>query len=320
MPYMTASSFLGLGKETTRGTAVAASVYLPCDSPQWDPKITWLADQGLRGSPVDLYGDVAGVRSDEYAVKGNVFLDTLPHLLLALLGGPDTKTGAGPYDHSIPLLRSASTGNQPPSYSLTDYDGTASARRIPGAMLDTLTLAFGVESAFTWDSKWIGAVAADVTPPTETFSTEVFVPAWSTAVTIGGVASSVVVDGTIECKRSTTPIHTNGQQGPHVVFAGPLAVAGKLTLVYEATTGPAALAAGLAATKQTLALVFTDPTSGHHSDFTMSQVQYEDPKVSRGKTYVELEVAYMAEANATDAVTGYSPITTVTTNSVSTAV
>ncbi len=115
-------------------------------------------------------------------MKGSVFLDTLPILLLMLLGGPDTKTGTtGAYVHTIPLLNDPTNGSQPPAYSLADYDGTNTAKRLAGAKLDSLNFDFGVESAFTWDAKFLAYIAGSLSTPTPVFSTELFVPAWSCA-------------------------------------------------------------------------------------------------------------------------------------------
>lgn len=317
MPYMVASSFLGLGKEVTRGTPIAPTVYLPVDAPDDEQKVTWLKDAGLRGSPVDNYGDVPGVISQEITYKGNVFPDTIQHLFLACLGGPDTKTGSGPYAHAIPLLNNAATGSQPPSYTLVDYDGTDQARKIAGAQMDTLDLTFGADAAMTWAAKSIGFQQVNESAPTPSFSTELFVPAWSNVASIGGSPFATVETGELNFARSTAAIFTAGQQNAFSNFAGPLALSGKMTFVYEAEN------AGFLSTgtwsKEIIDLLFTEPQSGDTVEITMSQVQFEDPKITRGKTYVELDVTIMAEANTTDAVTGYSPVTTVTTNSVSAA-
>jgi len=64
----------------------------------------------------------------------------------------------------------------------------------------------------------------------------------------------------------------------------------------------------------------TDPNdTGHSFAVTMTSVQFHDVKRTRGKEYTEVEVSFTANANATDASTGYSPIATTTINGVSTA-
>jgi hypothetical protein len=51
----------------------------------------------------------------------------------------------------------------------------------------------------------------------------------------------------------------------------------------------------------------------------MSKCQFEAPKRSQGKAFVEIEVEFVGVANATDAISGYSPLKTATVNGVSTA-
>ena len=83
--FNTANSFASLALETTRGTAAATPTYFPVSAPAMSPMITWLKDQALRGSPVSEYDEVAGVRSDDFDLKGFVYEDSFPILLRAIL-------------------------------------------------------------------------------------------------------------------------------------------------------------------------------------------------------------------------------------------
>ena len=91
-PFLTANSQFGLIVEATRGTLPSSGTtyYLPVVTPQVSPMQKFLRDEALRGSPVSLYDNVAGVRHDEYDVKGYVYADSFPILLRAILGGTDT--------------------------------------------------------------------------------------------------------------------------------------------------------------------------------------------------------------------------------------
>jgi hypothetical protein len=48
-------------------------------------------------------------------------------------------------------------------------------------------------------------------------------------------------------------------------------------------------------------------------------VQLHDPKRTVGKEYTEIEVAFTANANSTDAASGYAPVKFTAVNAVSTA-
>jgi hypothetical protein len=133
------------------------------------------------------------------------------------------------------------------------------------------------------------------------------------------ISPAYIVEGEIRFNRNTAPIFTMGTQAPRVSFAGPLEVTGRLLAVVESTsdifsnaTNGYALFDGPQATVITL----TDPVSSNTIAFTMTKAQFSDVKRQRGKAFVEVEVNFTANANATDATTGYSPIATVTTNSI----
>jgi hypothetical protein len=303
---------------------VAPTLWLPIDpNPTLSPKQTYIKDTELRGSAVEVYNDVLSVRHDEYDCKGNAFADTFPALMMALLGGTDTVTGTvAPYGHSIPLLDNAATGSQPPSYTVTDVDqvieSAGAAKQMAASQLESIDLTFSATGALTWAVKWIGNPFTQVAVPTPSFSSEVFIPAYNCAVTIGTSASNVVTDGKLTFNRKTAPIFVLGQQGPFQNWAGPLEVTGSLTLV--ALANDPTLANALSYDKQKLIFTFTDPVSSHSLTFQMSQVQFTDPKVVRGKTYVEVETDMEAEANATDATGGgYSPVLFKATNAQSSA-
>ena len=320
--FMTANSFLGLGIEATRGTAAATPTFIPITAPQVTPMQVFLRDEALRGSPTTVYDQVAGVRHDEYDVKGYVYGDSFPILLRAILGGADTKAGTGPtYTHGIKLLNDNTTGSQPPSVTIKDFDG-ATAFQMTGAQMSELALTFGAEAAAEWSAKFVGNPYTQIATPSASFTTASFVPGWNITTSIGGSSLAYIAEGEIRLNRNAAPIFTQGTQAPRVNFAGPLEVTGRLLAVVESTsdifsnaTNGYALFDGPQATVITL----TDPVSSNSVAFTMTKAQFSDVKRQRGKSYVEVEVNFTANANATDASSGYSPIATVTTNNISTA-
>ena len=319
--FMTANSFLGLGIENTRGTAAASPTFIPITAPQVTPMQVFLRDEALRGSPTTVYDQVAGVRHDEYDVKGYVYGDSFPILLRSILGGTDTKAGAGPtYTHGIKLLNNQ-TGSQPPSVTIQDFDG-ATAFQMTGAQMSELSLTFGAEAAAEWTAKFMGNPYTQISAPSPSITSASFVPGWNITTSIGGSSLAYIAEGEIRMNRNAAPIFTMGTQAPRVSFAGPLEVSGRLLAVVETTsdifsnaTNGYALFDGPQATVITL----TDPVSSNNIAFTMTKAQFSDVKRQRGKAFVEVEVNFTANANATDATTGYSPIATVTTNNISTA-
>ena len=329
--FLTANSYLGMVIETTEGTlpTTGTAYWLPVTSPQITPQQMFLRDEALRGSPTTVYDQVQGVRHDEFEFKTYLFADTFPVLLRSSLGGADTKTGSGPYTHAIKVLNNPATGSQPPTYSILDFDG-ANYFTVSGAQCDTLGITFGAEAAAEVTVKYLGNpyvsyTSAPTVFATQSLSTEHLIPAWDTALTIGGTSYNNVTTGEISIARKTQAIFTLGTQAPYNLFAGPIEVTGKFTFVVSSTsdvfsTGSSAY--GLTRSPEAISITLTDPndaTSGtqHSVNFTMSAAQIHSVKRTRGKEFTELEVEFTANANSTDASTGYAPIQATIINSTS---
>ncbi len=318
MPFLSANRFFALGKETTRGTAATPTLFIPIDQDaSLKANITWIEDKGIRGSATSIYDNIPGVRHDEFDFKGNVFADTFPVVMMGLLG-TDTITGiAAPYTHTMTLLEAVTTGSQPPSYTGIDVDnitqtGGAAKQFTAGQFGDT-SVSFSVDAALTYSTKIMANAFTQVAAPTAAFSTEVFIPAWSGAISIGGIASTVLISGSLDLKRETAAIPSIGQQSPYRLWSGPLVASGKLTFIAEANE--TAYQNALTYAHQTLTMQFTDPVLSHSVEFQMSSVQFKNPVASFGKDYVTIDVEYQTNANTTDGVAGYSPIKFVAINS-----
>ena len=320
--YLVANSYLGIMPEATRGTLNSGGtpVYIPVTAPQVTPMQTFLRDEALRGSPVMVYDQVQGVRHDEYDAKFYLFADTFPNLVKSILGGTDTVTGAGPYTHNIKLLNNASIGSQPQSYSIMDFDG-ANFFTMLGAQADQLEISFGAEAAAEATVKFFTNPYTSGTSATSPFSapslsTVHMIPAWDTTILVGGTPYSYISDGTLTLARKTAPIFTMGAQAPYQNFAGPIEVSGKFTAVVNSQSDPWSTGSGATAltrSPQSLVIFFTDPNDSSGGtqfsvSFTMTQAQFQNVKRTRGKAYTEVEVEFTANADATDATTGYSPI------------
>jgi len=331
--YLVANSYLGIMPEVARGTLNTGGtpVYIPVTAPQVTPMQTFLRDEALRGSPVMVYDQVQGVRHDEYDAKFYLFADTFPNLVKAILGGTDTVTGSGPYTHNIKLLNNASIGSQPQSYSIMDFDG-ANYFTLLGAQADQLEISFGAEAAAEATVKFFTNPYTSGTSATTPFSspnvsTVHMIPAWDTTITVAGTTYTYIQDGTLTLARKTAPIFTMGAQAPYQNFAGPIEVTGKFTAVVNSLTDPWSTGSGATAltrSPQALVITFTDPNDSisatqYSVSFTMTQAQFQNVKRTRGKAYTEVEVEFTANADATDATTGYSPIQANIVNATSTA-
>ena len=320
MPYTSVNSFVQLGIEGTSGTLSSVLKTIPVSSPQVTPMQTFLRDEAFRGSPATVYNQVAGVHHDEYEAKFYLFPDTFPLIAYAALG-TDTVTGTTPKVHTVTLKNDATTGSQPPSVSIIDFDGQQAFQMLDAQATD-LKLTFGAEAAIEATTKFVAQPWTQVsTPSSLTIGSNTFVPGWDVALTIGGSSSGVLVDGEVNLTRSAVPIFTAGQQNPYKTWAGPVEVTGRLKFVVE-STDPILLTANgkyaLTQSPQPVVLTFTEPTTTYTTVVTMTSVQFHDAKRTRDKAYVEVEANFTANANTTDAASGFSPIKIVAQNLVTT--
>lgn len=87
----------GIGKEGagTSGTPVPPTISIPLDKGTPEDKVTYLVDKSIQGNMAEDQGDIAGLQIAEFAMNGNVYLDTIGHLLLNLMGDYQA-TGTSP--------------------------------------------------------------------------------------------------------------------------------------------------------------------------------------------------------------------------------
>lgn len=315
--YLVANQFFGLGKETTWDTPVVPSFWIPMSDPKWTPKLKFLTDEGMRGSPVVDYDEVPGVRNDEFSFKHSLYPDSFANVLVAALGGVDTVTGTGPFIHTVPLLNNAATGSQPPSYTI-DYFDASQTRQMAGCRLNTLSITFGADVATEANTAFIGMPETDISIPTQSVTTAHMPPGWDTTLQLGTVMSQVIVSGELNIERSTEAIFTaTGQQAPHNVFAGPLSVKGKVKFVIE--SGDSTFANSLTRAQQVGLLTFIEPVSAATIRLQMSAMQFENPVLDISKKWLMVDADFVAVANTTDTATGFSPLKAIVTNAQSTA-
>jgi hypothetical protein len=299
-----ALGFIGVAKESTPGTAVAATNYIPMT--KFDPydNQRWLDDLGWRGSMATEYGEIQGVVATENDLGGDVFADSVGWLVAGILGDVTTTGASAPFTHAISLKNSGD--GQPTSYTYTDFYGRTDsnpARQYPASKVLSFTLKGTADGLLTWEAKTNGFASAVAAKPTAAFTAVTASPAYECVASIGGSASAIVEDFEIDLVRQGGPIfNVDGDKTPYEIFAGKIGVAGKLTTIMETDLE---LNRFVGATAGTTALDFN---AQHGASSTlvqvlahMSQAQYTVAKIVRGKEYVTVEIDYKAVANTTDA-------------------
>ncbi|WP_427130307.1 phage tail tube protein [Pseudarthrobacter sp. S9] len=325
-PRPGSQQWFGLAKETTYGTPVATpTMWIPVDSPKWEPKVTPLVDQALRGMMGTDYGQAQGMRHDELSYKTMIYADTIfPHLM-AILGGTDTMTGTTPtVTHAVSLNNTSSStlAGQPSSYTGFLYQLDGKVVQIPGMVISDLKITFKADTLPTVDATWIGLPGAFITAPTNTPSTLPPMPPFTATITVGGVAATQYSDCSFDIKRSTAPVAVlNGTQSPLAIFAGPLSVSGSLLAIYQGTADTD-LAALLSNTQPTLSVaLYQQGDATHPLTLQCSKIAYDSAAPAGSNTsFATIATSFKALMNSTDALDGkLSPIQAKIINAQSTA-
>jgi Phage tail tube protein len=316
-------SYVGIAKETTKGTVVAPTTFIPVLASSLKPVDIYgpLYDEGLRGSLVKNYNYVQGRGHSTFDFGGAAFADTIGFPIAGLLG-EDTLTGSSaPYTHTIALKNTTATASdaQPAAYTLTDFYG-ANVRSFPGVQFHDFSLKFTSEGLLEYDAKGTGWLSSTVSTPTPSFSTILPTPVWYGTVSVGGSTVANAVTGNLDMKRPVTPIFGIGNtQNPYQVFVGALEVTGKVTFIMEADTQ---LTNYLSNTQPALVFNWSQGTGSAATQIqaTLTKGAYTAAMVERSKDYVEVTVDINAQGNLTDSGSvGYSPIKWVIQNAKSAA-
>jgi hypothetical protein len=295
--FATSRTTIGIAKEAVKGTGVAPTAFIPVKKFDPDPKINKLTDEGWRGSMGSNYGMQNGTQSAEVSVSGDCFADTVGYLLAGVLGDLATTGASAPYTHKMALLNSGD--GQPKSYTLTDTQGGLATRQYAGCQFTEVGFKWDPSGLLSYDAKAITKVSATASAPTPTFGTLTPIANWLCALKFGAVAQNNIQSGEINLKRDgAEPIFTLGTADPYALFVGTLAIDGKFTFVAVDETPYTALAGNSG--PGPITATFSQGANASVA-FQCSNVQYDDVKVTRGKSYVEVEATWQAILNSTDA-------------------
>ena len=312
-------SYIGIAKETTKGTPVAPTDYLLVNKDTVKPVnvIDPLYDQGLRGAMVENYNYIPGRTRSTFDLGGAVFADGIGYALTGIMGACATTGASAPFTHTISLKNSlaATTDVQPLSYTLTDFYAAA-VRTYAAQQFHDITLKFSADGMLEFDAKSTGNLSATTTAPTPTFSTLLPTPVWQGTVSIGGSPVSNSMNGSIALKRPVTPIYGIAQtQDPFSVFVGALDVTGDIEFIMEDNTE---LTRYLTNTQPAIVLnwAYGAAAAAIQIQATITKGAYTAAANDRGDDFVKISISLNGLGNSTDAGAsgGFAPIKWVLQN------
>lgn len=220
--------------------------------------------------------------------------------------------------HTFSLLNNAGQGNQPPSLTITDYDGDL-WRQIAAGQMDELTMKGNATGLVDYTTTLMGNPASFISAPSSSFSNDQAAPGWTFTAMLGGTQVATVIDWEIDLKRGTKPIPAlTGTEEYFEYFAGPIEPTGKLTFV-EQTNSPY-IAQYLSGAKEELEIDLYDLSTGAVMDIRSTNCLFKTAELDRSKEWVEVSVEFEMLPSAADATAGgVSPLQITVANTVTAA-
>lgn len=312
--------------------------------------------QGVLGAPDTVTAAPASTTLTAPAAAGATTISTTATIppgsfITIASGSPGTiethqttlVTGAGPYivtlsfpliydqadgasvtgltKHQFSLLNnSPSTGNQPPSFTISDFAGETNWRQLTAAQLDGLNIQGSPEAlpkaALTWFANPATVPGAN---PVPSYTTAESPPGWTAQLLIGGTPIAYVVSWECDLKRGVKPIPAiTGTQQYWQYFAGVLASTAKFTVLED--MGQTWLTAFESGATETVDLTVYDIQSGWAINLHSSKAKITTASLDRSKEWLEVPLELVLLPTATDALAaggGVSPVVVTVANAVS---
>lgn len=254
---------LGLGLETTAGTAVSATAWIPTDDFSMKHMVEKSQDDNAFGIIDEISGSAVQKETSEISASGIARSSSLGYLLKMALGTAAAAAlqETNVYLHAFTRLNS----NTHPSYTAYMNKGNTD-ERAPYGMIDTLELDATVGEFIKFNASMKGGKIEDTTA-SPSFSTGTADEAFraSTAVvkfasTIAGLgaASAIAVQNIkFTITKNLMPVFKLGSTTIDAMVNQQFGVTGDLEIIYDANTYRDLFTAN---TKQAIQITITGPT------------------------------------------------------------
>jgi hypothetical protein len=215
--------------------------------------------------------------------------------------------------HQFSLLNNGGAGNQPPSVTITDYDGEE-WRQLAAGQLDKLSIKGTATGLVDYTCSWFADASVTPSAPTASFSSAQALPGWTYTCTVGDTILNTIVDWSLDLSRAVKPIPAlTGSQQYYMFFADAITATGKLTVVEQ--HGAPQLTQYINADQIPLDLTLYDVKSGYAMNLHSSRVEFTSGDLDRSKEWVEVAVDFEMLPSASDATAGgVSPILATVAN------
>lgn len=231
---------IGIGVESTQGTKVAASYWVPVQSYNLDDKVEYVKNDSAMGHIAEFNAAAITKLWGEGEYSGKIFLDSVGAELVALFGQSPTSTQratSGVYDHVYALANN----NDHKSLTVAYEDGIQELS-FPFAMINSWSLEVAVDD---YVKRTIGVMSKKSESATHSpsFSNEVeFIPSQITfklASAQSGLDAASAINVTafnMEIAKNVEAQYVLGSNEPEDIINKKIAVTGSVELYFESTT------------------------------------------------------------------------------------
>lgn len=231
---------VGIGIESTKGTAVAAGYWIPVQSYSYDDKVELIKNDSAQGRIEEFNAADIVKRWGEGDYEGKIFLDSVGAELVALFGQSPTSVERGTsdvFDHTYALANN----NNHKSLTIC-YEDAIQEIAFPLAVIDSWSLEVATDDYVKRSVSLMGKKGAAATH-TPAFTDEIeFIPSQVTfkmADTAAGLDAASGINVTafsMEVKKNAEPIYVVGTNEPEDVINKQFGVTGSIELYFENTT------------------------------------------------------------------------------------
>ena len=231
---------IGIGVESTQGTKVAASYWVPVQSYSLDDKVEYVKNDSAMGHIAENNAaDITKLWS-EGEIGGKVFVDSIGAELVAVFGQSPTsvqRASTGVYDHTYALLNS----NDHKSLTIA-YEDDIQELSFPFAMVNSYSLEVAVDD-YVKRTMNVMAKKSESATHTPSFTDEVeFIPSMiefklaSSAAGLDAASAINVTAFNFEIAKNVEALYVLGSNEPEDIINKQIAITGSVELYFENET------------------------------------------------------------------------------------
>lgn len=278
---------IGLGKETSRGTAVSSAFWVPKMNLSIDDKINYAVDESSIGVIEDAIGQDITSKFSEGTLEGRVYDKSFGLILLAAFGTETSSTQVGGetlvYDHLFNVSESA----QHTSLTINAVDpNDGTGRQFTLGMIEALEINVEIGQYLTYKADFRanasaqGATTASFTAENGFRPQDGIIKLAANLAGLGAASAISVKKGTISIKKNLEDDVIIGSVTPADRLNKAFVVEGTLELMYDARTHIDTNLIGDASQALRVQFANTSVTIGSASNptitFDLAKIKYQE--------------------------------------------